>query len=551
MKLFCYLLLTCRLFFLAGLASGQNPTNSAGLTGVSQIPVTVSPFDIANEAIVRNLDSLVSVRFFKKENTATSRLPNKYGYAPDYIPPLSDSVISWRMRQIQSPIPLKHNPYVRGFIEMYAIRKKSLTERVLALSKYYYPEFEAALERHGMPHQLKHLAVVESALNPNAVSKVGASGLWQFMYRTGMQYGLKVNYYSDERRDPGLSSDAACRFMKDLYYTYNDWLLVLAAYNCGPGNVNRAIRRSGGKTTFWEIMPYLPAETRGYVPAFIAVTYLMTYPSEHNLQPFSVVALPIEIDTVAVQGPLPLSYFAQMLNMDSDLLALMNPQLKQKFVPAGYPEYILRIPARLAPEFERRRSAYLAYLYDMTRSKAIAEKAVEANARLAQPDSTNFPYSTWKYHKVRRGDNLSNIARKYGVSGSQIKELNQLKSNRLVVGIRLKIQRNPVHAVKPVQVDTLNQQTGGLVHVKNAADSLVLAESGSPKSTAPKNSSMQVDPTQQGEKQAKSYRVRQGDTLWSISRKFQGLTVEQLMKLNNLTSSSRLTPGMVLRIQLG
>jgi membrane-bound lytic murein transglycosylase D len=187
----------------------------------------------------------------------------------------------------------------------------------------------------------------------------------------------------------------------------------------------------------------------------------------------------------------------------------------------------------------------------MTRSKAIAEKAVEANARLAQPDSTNFPYSTWKYHKVRRGDNLSNIARKYGVSGSQIKELNQLKSNRLVVGIRLKIQRNPVHAVKPVQVDTLNQQTGGLVHVKNAADSLVLAESGSPKSTAPKNSSMQVDPTQQGEKQAKSYRVRQGDTLWSISRKFQGLTVEQLMKLNNLTSSSRLTPGMVLRIQLG
>ena len=220
MKLYRYLLSTYILLSLAWLASGQSPSNSAALTVANQSSASISPFDIANEAIVRNLDSLVSLRFFRKDNTATPRLPNKYGFAPDYIPPFSDSVISWRMRQIQSPIPLRHNAYVRGFIEMYAIRKKSLTERVLALSKYYYPEFEAALERHGMPHQLKHLAVVESALNPNAVSRVGASGLWQFMYRTGMQYGLKVNYYSDERRDPGLATDAACRFMKDLYHTY-------------------------------------------------------------------------------------------------------------------------------------------------------------------------------------------------------------------------------------------------------------------------------------------------------------------------------------------
>ena len=535
MNLYRYLLLTFFGLFFISVGLGQNANNSGASMPVGQAASTVSPFDLANEAIVRNLDSLVSLRFFRKENTATPRLPNKYGYAPDYIPPLSDSLISWRMRQIQSPIPLKHNPYVRGFIEMYAIRKKSLTERVLALSKYYYPEFEAALERHGMPHQLKHLAVVESALNPNAVSRVGASGLWQFMYRTGMQYGLKVNFYSDERRDPALSSDAACRFMKDLYHTYNDWLLVLAAYNCGPGNVNRAIRRSGGKTTFWEIMPYLPAETRGYVPAFIAVTYLMTYPAEHNLQPYSMVALPIEIDTVAVQGPLPLSYFAQMLNMDSDLLALMNPQLKQKFVPAGYPEYTLRIPAKLAPEFERKRPVYLAYLYELTRSKVIAEEAKEANARLAQPDSANVPYSTWKYHKVRKGDNLSSIAKKYGVSSLEIQEANQLRSNRLVVGARLKIKKNSALVKGNPQADSAILQVNTSPALKNGADTLV-----SP-----------VEAIASNEPQVKSYRVRQGDTLWSISRKFEGLTVDDLMKLNNLTSRSRLTPGMVLRIQRG
>lgn len=527
--------------------AGQNITNPVASPTVVQSSTANLSFDLANEAIVRNLDSIVSLRFFRKDNTASPRIPNKFGYAPDFIPSLSDSMISWRMRQIQSPIPLKHNSFVRGFIEMYAIRKKSLTERVLALSKYYYPEFEAALERHGMPHQLKHLAVVESALNPNAVSRVGASGLWQFMYATGRQYGLNVNYYTDQRRDPTLSSDAACRFMKDLYHTYNDWLLVLAAYNCGPGNVNRAIRRSGGKTTFWEIMPYLPAETRGYVPAFIAVTYLMTYPSEHNLQPYSTIALPIEIDTVAVQGPLPLSYFAQMLGMDNDLLALMNPQLKHKFVPAGYPEYTLRIPAKLAPEFERKRPTYLAYLFELTRSKFIAEEAIEANARLAQPDSVNVPYSTWKYHKVRRGDNLSLIARRYGVSGSEIKELNQLKSNRLVVGLRLKIKRNTMLANPSVTSDSASLtaiRTDGNPKVQ---DSLKISNAGGGKFAGNPNNS-QLAAKDKQEPEVHLHLVKQGETLWSISKKI-GITVDDLMRLNNLTAKSRLTPGMRLRTQ--
>jgi len=517
--------LVCLLFWETTL------TGFAQNSPLPQAPPATNPFDLANEAIVANLDSLVSLRFFRKDHTATPRLPNKYGFAPEYIPPLSDSVISFRMRQIQSPIALRHNAHVRGFIEMYAIRKKALTERVLAMSKYYYPIFEAALERHNMPHQLKHLAVVESALNPSAVSRVGASGPWQFMYATGKQYGLNVTYYSDERRDPYLASDAACRFMKDLYQTYNDWLLVLAAYNCGPGNVNRAIRRSGGKTTFWEIMPYLPAETRGYVPAFIAVTYLMTYPAEHNLQPYAQVALPIETDTVAVQGPLPLTYFAQMLNMDTDILALMNPQLKQKFVPAGYPEYTLRIPARLAPEFEKKRSAYLAYLFELTNSKVIAERAREATNRLSEPDSANIPYETWRYHKVRRGENLSSIARKYGLPPSELTQINRLTSNRLKTGQRLKIRKNPVKPLQAAVPDSTNQSPA----LVSQATTLEVADTATAKAALTKNS--------------KTYRVRQGDNLWSIAKKFDGMTVEQLMKLNNLSASSRLTPGMVLRLQ--
>ncbi|MBU6274851.1 MAG: hypothetical protein RLZZ121_869 [Bacteroidota bacterium] len=522
------------LWILMGLLAVQN---LQAQTVSSSDPGNRSPFDLANEAIVRQLDSVVSLRFFKKDHTGQPRLPNKYGYAPDYIPPLSDSVISFRMRQIQSPIPMRNNSYVRGFIEMYAIRKKALTERVLALSKYYYPVFEAALERHNMPHQLKHLAVVESALNPSAVSRVGASGLWQFMYRTGMQYGLKVNYYSDERRDPYLASDAACRFMKDLYYTYNDWLLVLAAYNCGPGNVNKAIRRSGGKTTFWEIMPYLPAETRGYVPAFIAVTYLMTYPAEHNLQPFAQVALPLETDTVAVQGPLPLSYFAQMIGMDADMLALMNPQLKQKFVPAGYPEYTLHIPARLAPEFEKKRPVYLAYLYELTQSKALAEQAREATNRLATPDSANIPYATWKYHRVQKGDNLGRLASQYRTSVSELRRINNLRSNQLQAGQRLKVQR--LGGSLPAVEDSARASVELAVAPSETKRDTTLVQAAAPA------------PVDRGNKEGRSYRVRQGDTLWSISKKFDGVTVADLMKHNNLSSSSKLTPGMVLKIQRG
>jgi membrane-bound lytic murein transglycosylase D len=264
----------------------------------------------------------------------------------------------------------------------------------------------------------------------------------------------------------------------------------------------------------------------------------MTYPSEHNLQPFSQVALPLETDTVAVQGPLPLSYFAQMIGMDAEMLALMNPQLKQKFVPAGYPEYTLHIPARLAPEFEKKRPAYLAYLYELTQSKVLAEQAREATNRLATPDSANIPYATWKYHQVRKGDNLGRLASQYRTTVPELRRINNLRSSQLQAGQRLKVQRLGGVA-SPVAPDTV------------AANSVELAQS--PKETKRDTITQASGPNEpeRTTKEIRSYRVRQGDTLWSISKKFEGVTVADLMKHNNLTASSKLTPGMLLKIQRG
>ncbi len=537
---FAFLVISCSCSFNVLAQTNGAPTAS-----------TFSSFDLANEAIIRNLDSLVSIRFFKKEGL-TSPAPNKYGYPVGFAPPLVDSVISRRMMQIQSPIPLKYNAHVRGFIDLYGIRRKTYTERVMSLSKYYNPIFEAALERHRLPHQLKHLAVVESALNPTAVSRVGASGLWQFMYGTGAQYGLKVNYYLDERMDPVLSSDAACRFLRDLHHTYNDWLLALAAYNCGPGNVNRAIRRSGGKTTFWEIMPYLPSETRGYVPAFIAVTYLMSYPSEHNLQQFPLIALPAETDTVGVQGPLPLTYFAQMLGLEADVLALLNPQLKQKFVPSGYPEYALRIPAKLVPEFERKRVAYLNHVFELSQSRVIAEQALAANAALGDPSSSKLPRKEWVYHKVRRGEKLYSIAVKYGTTVQELKRINGLRKNNVRVGTRIKIRKNPTSTPSPVasKDSAVANSTNA-----NASKSGVVLDTASKQGLAvPAGKTTEtgkgVDTKSSSRKGTVTYyKVRRGDSLYGISKKFQNLTVEDLMRLNNLTLKSRLSPGMTLRIK--
>jgi membrane-bound lytic murein transglycosylase D len=305
---------------------------------------------IDDNFIVAALDSLSNLKYFESvENTKNQLFTNKYNFLPNFIPSYPDSVYYYRMQRldIESPIELTYNYYVKAFIELYANRKRGTTTRVLGLAQIYFPLIEQQLDLYNLPLELKYLAIVESALNPEARSRVGATGLWQFMYYTGKVYGLEATSYVDDRNDPVKATVAACRHFKDLYNMYHDWLLVLAAYNSGPGNVNKAIRRSGGKMNFWEIRSYLPRETRDYVPAFIAVNYVMNYSNEHNLYPVMPRIVYHETDTVAVHSPLTIGILAEKLKMPIEELQFLNPTFRKGFIPATASNpYYIRLPKK-------------------------------------------------------------------------------------------------------------------------------------------------------------------------------------------------------------
>lgn len=296
------------------------------------------------DPIVDMLDSLVTLTHVVRYNQLDANCFDPNAVVPGSVPSFSDQAYTERINALQSPIPLSYNRHVKEFIDLYAIRKRGLTQRAMGLSNLYFPMYEEILDKEGLPLEFKYLSIVESALNPIAVSRVGATGLWQFMYNTGIIYDLKVTSYTDDRRDPVKATHAACQYFKDMYAIYGDWLLVIAAYNCGAGNVNRAIKRSGGKTNFWELMPYLPKETRGYVPAFIAVTYVMNYSKEHNLYPVSPAYSYFEVDTVRVDRPVNFNVLARTLDLPLDVICYLNPIYKRKMIPDVGGDYVLRLP---------------------------------------------------------------------------------------------------------------------------------------------------------------------------------------------------------------
>lgn len=483
---------------------------------------------VGDNYIVAALDSLSTLKYFEStENTKCLLTENKYNFLPNFIPSYPDSVYYYRMQRLDvgSPIDLTYNPRVRAFIDLYANKKRGTTSRVLGLAQMYFPMFEQQLDKYNVPLELKYLAIVESALNAKARSSVGAGGLWQFMYYTGKVYGLELTSYVDDRNDPLKATIAACRHFNDLYNMYHDWLLVLAAYNSGPGNVNKAIRRSGGKMTFWEIMPYLPRETRDYVPAFIAVNYVMAYSTEHNIYPIMPKILYHETDTIAVHQPLTLSILSDKLKLSLSDLEFLNPTFRTGFIPAT-PEnpFYIRLPQKSIADFLNNESTLYAY-YQL--------KGYDANQFRVQ-DISDYDIVTKKItHKVRKGETLASIARKYDCSSSEIKKWNKLRKSSVLKGQALKIYvqtKQPAIQAKAPKPVPVAQEVVDNSETSNEPQTITLIEK---KSTA-----KAIDP--------QYHVVKKGESLGKVAGKYH-VTTNNLMTWNNLKSMKVLV-GQKIRV---
>ena len=379
------------------------------------------------ESMLSDMDSLYwdwqSKNFLSIDENCMSTATN---------PIVSDSVYIDRLSRIPSIIEMPFNDIVKKHIEAYTNRLRNKVSFILAAANFYMPLFEEALDTYDLPLELKYLPVIESALNPTAMSRQRASGLWQFMLRTGKLYGLENNSLVDERRDPIKSTWAAARYLKDLYNIYKDWNLALAAYNCGPGNVNKAIRRAGGATDYWEIYHLLPKETRGYVPGFIAANYIMNYYCEHGICPMDT-QLPATADTIHIHKSLNLKQVAEVCDINIDQLRSLNPQYKKDIVPGLSKPYVLRLPNNTVNRFIELEDSIYAY-----KSKELLNK----RQTVAVKDITKSPAyaKNATYHKIRRGDTLGGIAMKYGVSVKQLRRLNNIRGNNITAGKTLRIR---------------------------------------------------------------------------------------------------------------
>ena len=347
-------------------------------------------------------------------------------------PLFSDSVYIDRLSRMPVIMEMPYNDIVRKFIDTYTNRLRGQVAFMLSACNFYMPIFEEALDAYNLPLELKYLPIIESALNPSAVSRAGATGLWQFMLATGKLYGLESNSLVDERRDPIKATWAAARYLKDMYDIYKDWNLVIAAYNCGPGNINKAIRRAGGKTDYWEIYNYLPRETRGYEPAFIAANYVMTYYCKHNICPMET-NIPKSTDTIQVNQKLHFEQIADICHIPVEEIKSLNPQYKRNIVPGDSKPCILRLPTETISTFIDNQDTIYAH-----RSKELFK-----NRRTVASVDAKTSSSSGKviYYKIRNGDTLSNIASKYGVSVRQLRQWNGLRNNKIRAGKRLKIYR--------------------------------------------------------------------------------------------------------------
>lgn len=479
--------------------------------------ITKSQILTPDDPIAAMLDSLENKKVLEMAFTKPVHPKNKFNYAYDSIPKFDDFIYEARLAKLDaaSPFDLVYNSHVRGFIDLYLNRKRELMSRMLGISQLYYPMFEQVLDRYNIPLELKHLAVIESALNPNARSHAGAQGLWQFMYPTGKMYGLNVTSYVDQRSDPYKATVAAAEYLKALYDLFNDWQMVLAAYNAGPGTISKAIRRSGGKKTYWEIRPFLPRETQGYVPAFIAANYAMTYYAEHNIYPAVPKKTYFEVDTVVLKEQMTFSQISLSLDIPYDEIKYFNPQYRKDIIPAG--GNALCLPKSKIGFFLTNEQEIYAAI------KAQHQTEVETTVKEVQLT-----------HVVKSGQRLSDIARKYGVTVGDIKTWNYIGKKGIRPGKKLVIY---VPKKEDGKVDNLAVTKSS--SAPDTTDNKKLAVNSSPAKTAVKTTAS---------KNATTHKVKSGESLYSISKKY-GVSVDELTRLNKLNKNSKLSIGQTLKVR--
>ncbi len=456
-------------------------------------------FDLKDMALARKKDSLWLKELYKSdlfEDVYNSVTNQEYGMV-DYDE-LPTEVLKQRLKELDARTPFKveYNPSLESVIKQYLKNRRGSLERLMGLSEYYFPMFEQELDKNNLPLELKYLAIVESALNPRAQSRVGATGLWQFMYPTGKMFGLDVSSYVDERSDPIMATEAACKYLKSLNNSFNDWDLALAAYNSGPGNVSKAIRRSGGKTNYWNLREYLPRETAGYVPAFLATMYIFEYAKEHGFKKQSARIPYVATDTIKVKQQITLDQVAKLTNLDKEELEFLNPSYKLGIIPVIKDEnYMLRLPLTHVGAFVNNEEAIYTFVQEEQQE---AEKPMPE--LYEQPEKIRY--------RVKSGDYLGRIAERYGVGVSQIKSWNGMRSNTVKVGQNLIIY--PKKNTQDIAINTPSQSSSS----------------------------------------EKTYTVRNGDSLWSISQKFPGVSVQNIKKWNDI-SGTNLKPGTKLKIYKG
>lgn len=459
--------------------------------------VVLEPADTINQVdnfVVEYNDSIYPV---KNATAYTTKFPDSF-YA--------EIITEMNM---ETPLELTHNSYVQGFIDMYIYRKREQVSRMLGLAQIYFPIFEEVLRNNNMPEDLKYLAVIESALNPNAVSRAGAVGMWQFMYGTAKLYNLKVNKDIDERKDIYKSTMAAAAYLKNSYNKYGNWMLAIASYNCGPGNVDKAIMRSGGKKDFWAIMNYLPRETRGYVPAFIAAMYVMNHYYNHELYPVYPDNKFCEIVCVPVTEKICFNKIAEYTNYSIDDIKFLNPGLNSNVIPVWSDEpYALKLPAEMLPIYDAMRdSIVLSSKYVVPTYHHVSAYGNTGKAGI---------------HIVKKGETLGSIASKYHTTVTNLKRWNNINSNIIVVGQKLKVYGSSASNT------TVSKTTKSNPTVSSDSNSSKTQSSGN----------------------IVYYKVKPGDTLYGIARKYKGLTVDEIRANNSPAKTTNLKVGTVLKLVL-